>query len=154
VDDNTSKIYGISQNPNTRDYIMVLRDELSEKDNNQYADVEDEWYKSCQINDLRAIFTNWSSGNKNIDKFVQEKQLSLIKIVNRSSAIIFEWISYNQLDDIKVVYKGYFFTVCSAIWKDGPLHYKKKWMRESNKKVILKYLDDSKGLIDEFLYKV
>ena len=39
--------------------------------------------------------------------------------------IIFEWIPYNQFDDIKEIRKGDFATIYSAIWKGGPLYYNK-----------------------------
>ena len=39
--------------------------------------------------------------------------------------IVFEWIPYNQFNDIKEIGKSDFITVYSAIWRDGPLRYKK-----------------------------
>ncbi|CAB4473454.1 unnamed protein product [Rhizophagus irregularis] len=41
-----------------------------------------------------------------------------------------------------------------AIWEEGPLHYdvvEKKWMKESYKKVVLKYLSNLRNITDEFL---
>ena len=119
--DNIPKIYGISQNPDTKNYIII----------------QDILY--C------------SSGNKQIDKFIQEMQLK------RSSHgdIVFEWIPYNLLYDIKEISKGGFATIHSAIWKDGPLlYYNKEYTRVSNKEVVLKCLYNSQNITNEFLDEV
>ena len=43
----------------------------------------------------------------------------------------------------------------AAIWKDGPLYYnQKKWLRKMDKKVALKYFDNSNIITDEFFSKV
>jgi hypothetical protein len=53
---------------------------------------------------------------------------------------IFEWIPYNQFDEIKETGKNNSITAYSAIWKDGPLDYiYNKYKRDPNKEVALKY---------------
>jgi hypothetical protein len=52
------------------------------------------WCKSCQIDYLKNNCTNWTSRDKQIDYFNQDKQL------NASDFIILEWIPYNQFIDI------------------------------------------------------
>ena len=75
--------------------------------------------------------------------------------INQYSDIIFEWISYDQFENIKEVGRGGFAIVCSAVWKDGPLNYhKKKLKRAPNKKVALKYLFNSQDITNEFLNEV
>ena len=77
-------------------------------------------------------------------------------------SIVFEWIPYNQFNNIKVIGRGGFATVYSAIWKDGPLIYeydngKYKYTRKSykaNKKVALKCLHNSQNITNEFLNEV
>src|SRR5436853_502370 len=59
------------------------------------------------------------SGNKKVDNLIQEMQLK----IKNTEDIIFEWIPYNQFDNIKKINEGDFATIYSAIWKDGPLHY-------------------------------
>ena len=143
---NILKIYGISQNPDTNDYIMVLqyaKDEQCEKCGNQYTDITYKWCKLCQINEFKTKFTNWS-GNKEINYFIQEMQSQF-----DYSSFLFEWIPYNQFNNIKEIGKGHFTTVFSAIWRNGPLHYnksKKEWTRESNEVVVLKYLYNSQNI--------
>src|ERR1051326_3103194 len=88
------KVYGISQNPDSKDYIIVL---------------QDAFFKMCNY-----------SGNKKIDKLIQEMQL---KVKNLYYDIVFEWIPYNKFNNIEKISKGDFAMVYSAIWKDGPLNY-------------------------------
>src|ERR1051325_5094553 len=110
------KIYGISQNPNTKDYITI----------------QDVYY----------------SGNKVIDNLIKKMHLK----INSHSDIVFEWIPYNQLENIKEISKGDIATIYSAIWKDGPLYYnKKEHTRKSDIKVSLKCIHDSQNITDEFL---
>ncbi|UZO17122.1 uncharacterized protein OCT59_008483 [Rhizophagus irregularis] len=111
------KAYGISQNPDTKDYILVLNDII------------------------------WISGNKKIDDFIQEMQSN----IKEDDDIVFEWIPYNQLDNISEINKNDFMTVYSAIWKDGPLYFNcnnLKYTRDSCKEVALKCLHNSQDLIE------
>ena len=114
----------------------------------KYTDVYYKWCKPCQISNLKDNFENWTSGNKQIDDFIQEKQLK----INYYRDIIFEWIPYSQFNIVKEDRKDY-FTMHSAIWKDGPLCFERKWTRKSNKTVDLKCFYHSQN-IDEFLNEV
>jgi hypothetical protein len=115
IDNKFLVLYGISQNPDTNDYILV---------------------------------SNWTSGNEKIDGFIQKKQL----IINKYNDAVFEWIPYNQFNEIKKTGKSDLITAYSAIWKDGPLYKKDKWgmnyARNSNKEVALKCLHNSKDLTE------
>jgi hypothetical protein len=113
-------------------------------------DEDHKWCKSCHVNYLKNNFTNWTSGNEIIDNFIQMKQLN----IKTSYDLIFDWIPYNELVEIKEIGKGGFFV---AIWKEGSLHYdvvEKEWMKKSYKKVVLKYLSDSQNITDESLNEV
>ena len=70
--------------------------------------------------------------------------------------IVFEWVPYNQLDNIKEISKGDYATVHSAIWKNGPLYYdsKKEYTRKPDKEVKLKCLYNSQNTTNEILNKV
>jgi hypothetical protein len=74
--------------------------------------------------------------------------------------VIFEWIPYNQFYDMKVIGKGGFATVYSAIWKGGPMLYhhepKKEIKRVPDKKVALKCLYGSQNInkFNKFLDEV
>ena len=92
----------------------------------------------------------WTSGNKQIDDFIQKRQFKI------HTDVIFEWIPYNQFNDVELISKNDLITIYSAVWKNGPLYYdyfnKKEWKRESDKKVILKYF--LQNLVDELLNEV
>ncbi len=117
--------------------------------NKMYTSILFKWCRPCQIKDLKENFINWTSGNDKIDDFIQEKQLN----INNPQNTIFEWIPYNQFFVIEEIYKDDFFTIYSAKWKNGPLFWNKKYIRESDKKVTLKCLYNLQN-IDEFLIEV
>ena len=130
---------------------MLQIDTNCEKCGDGYTDIEDKWCKSCQINDLKKNFINWTSGNEIIDDLIQENQQN----IRGPNNTIFEWIPYNQLNNIKEMSIDNLY---SAIWKDGPLYYclhKKAYVRKSgNKKIILEYLYNSLIITNEFLDEV
>ncbi|CAB5389099.1 unnamed protein product [Rhizophagus irregularis] len=112
-------IYGISQDPKTNNYILVLA---------------------------------WISGNEKIDDFIWEMQSENSEIINNR---VFEWIPYNQFNEIKETGTNGHMAVYSAIWRDGPLYVKKEnYSRDSNKKVVLKCLNKSQQSIDSIINKV
>jgi hypothetical protein len=90
----------------------------------------------------------WKSGNEKIDDFIQEKQLEFIE----NDDIVFEWIPYDQFNEINKTGRSDLITVYTAIWKDGPLYYNEYnnnyYRRNSNKEVALKCLHNSKYPIE------
>jgi hypothetical protein len=78
---------------------------------------------------LKKNFINWTSGNTEIDDFIQKKQLKYYDI-------IFEWIQYNKLNSIEEIDENGF---TEAIWKDGLLYCYNKWIRISDLNVGLKF---------------
>jgi hypothetical protein len=111
------------------------------------------WCESCQMDDLKNNFINWTSENENIDNLIQEMQLK----ISYPEDIVFEWILYHQFSDFNEIKKSDFDTVYLAIWKDGPLNYdpnKYEYTRRQNTKVDLKYLHDSQNITNELLNKV
>jgi hypothetical protein len=97
---------------------------------------------------------NWISGNEKIDNFIQEMQLK----INDHDDIVFEWIPYNQFNEIKETCKNGSITVYSAIWKDGPLCYNTscndEYTRETNKEIALKYLHKSQNSVESLINEV
>src|SRR3954453_4514044 len=139
-------MYGITKNPDTKNYLMVFQNINCEECSKHKQ------CKLCQIDHL-SFFTNWNSGNKIIDNFIQEMQLKIDSDIN----MVFEWIPYNQFNYVKEIGKGGFAKVYLAKWKDGPLYYsdiKKEYTRNQNKKVALKCLYNSQSITDEFLNEV
>lgn len=117
------------------------------------------WCKPCQIKYFMKEFANWTSEDKKIDVFIQEKQFSIDKRDDK----IFEWIPYDRFNGVKEISDddlGDLVTMHSATWKDGPLYYeindneKRGWMRKSDERVNLKSLRNLKNNTDEFLNEV
>jgi hypothetical protein len=66
------------------------------------------WCKECYSKKFQQNFDNWTSWNKQIDKFIQESQLSA-----RTWFELLEWIPCNQLRNIKFLAQGGFSTIYS-----------------------------------------
>jgi hypothetical protein len=106
----------------------------------------------CNAIHFQQEFESWASGNDNIDKFIQNTQLSAH--YNAKEAL--EWIAYDRFCDIKSTTKR---NIYKADWIDG---YIDKWDNENqNWKriskymiVILKSLNDPKGVTLEFANEV
>ena len=100
-------------------------------------------------------FKNWTSGNHDIDKFIQKSQL---KATNYFEVI--EWVEYDRFEDVEYLAKGGFGTTYKAIWKDGYIYCwdsrNNQWERyneyhKQGQPVALKYLHDSQNITIEFL---
>jgi hypothetical protein len=106
----------------------------------------------CEAMHFQQNFKNWTSGNKYIDKFIQDTQLSAHD--NKQEAL--EWIPYDRLCNIKHIEK---IGVYSANWIDGCIciwsNINQKWTRiNENMIVTLKSLNDPKNVTLEFTNEV
>ena len=113
-----------------------------------------DWCKACNAKHFQQNFENWTSGNVDIDKFIQDTQLS----ANYSSRVL-EWIPYDKFCDIKYITKGGFGKVYKANWIDGYIdswdNNNQDWVRHrSDMFVALKSLDNSKNVTLEFINEV
>ncbi|CAG8794155.1 7261_t:CDS:1 [Cetraspora pellucida] len=113
-----------------------------------FTDPTYEWCQPCNSKHLKDDFEKWTSGNSNIDKFLQEAQLSA-----NSLRKVMVWIPYHRLTDIEYITEGGYGTVYSAIWLDGPISrwHNDSWMYFGKLKVGLKILDRSSDLSINFL---
>ena len=87
------------------------------------------------INIEKAVKNNSESSALKINNFIQEMQLKIDSYYN----IIFEWIPYNQFDNIKEIGKDGLFIIYSAIWNNSQLYYdiyKKKYKRANTSRLI------------------
>ncbi len=131
------------------------------------------WCRACNSKRFQQNFNNWSSGNDDIDKFIQNIQISSNKYK------ILEWIPYNRFYEVEhlssteyLAMEGYFLQICgfgtmSAIyrarWKDGFINNwdqsndrwkiirrkRIRWKRIcQNELVILKILNNSQDIIN------
>lgn len=127
---------------------------------NTYKD----WCQECNSQRFQKDFSNWTSGNKFIDNFIQKSQLRA-----RNNNEVMEWIPYNRFKDIKFLAQGGFSTVFKAIWLDGAIekwdYENQQWYRQVHLSddpddpdngipVVLKSLDNSSNMSEDFLYEV
>ena len=108
----------------------------------------------CNTKHFQQNFEKWSSGNVDINKFIQEAQLS----ANYKYKVL-EWIPYDRFYDIEYIAKGGFGKVYRANWIDGYIlnwdNQNQNWERyDSNKFVALKSLNNSKNVTLEFIKEV
>ena len=110
------------------------------------------WCQSCNSKHFQQDFNKWTSGNKEIDEFIQNFQLNATNLFE-----VLEWIPYDRFENIKYLAEGGFGTVYKAEWIDG---YIKSWNIDQNKwiryelDVVLKCLNDSQNLATDFLQEV
>ena len=95
----------------------------------------------CIRNYLKAKFSNWTSGNNDIDDLIQKCQMESLgpnKIV--------EWIPYKNLQNIEYLTKGGCSEIYTADWIDGDYFEwdpkEQQLKRYGTKKVILKKLEN------------
>ena len=68
----------------------------------------------CVRNYLKAKFSNWTSGNNDVDNLIQKCQMETLK-----PNMIVEWIPYSNLQNIKYLTKGGCSEIYTANWVDG-----------------------------------
>ena len=68
----------------------------------------------CVRNYLKANFSNWTSGNDDIDNLIQKCQMETL-LPNT----VVEWIPYNNLQNIKYLTKGGCSEIYTAAWING-----------------------------------
>jgi hypothetical protein len=109
---------------------------------------------TCYAKYFQQNFKNWTSSNNDIDKFIQDTQLS-----NCYAGNVLEWIPYDKFYDIKYIAKGGFVKVYRENWIDGNIidwdDYNQNWKRiGQNMLVALKSLNNSKKVTLEFMNEV
>ncbi|GBB88559.1 hypothetical protein RclHR1_01510010 [Rhizophagus clarus] len=138
-----NRLYGITQNPKTKNYMMVL------------SDVCKKCNCVCNAIYFQQNFESWASGNNDIDKFIRNTQLLAHNNVRKA----LEWIPYNRFEYVEYVAKGGFGKVYKASWIDGYIkNWNDKyqnWEREGqNMLVALKSLNKSKNATLKFLNEI
>ncbi|RHZ57036.1 hypothetical protein Glove_395g49 [Diversispora epigaea] len=111
-----------------------------------------DWCHPCNAKRFQNEFDKWTSGDRDIDKFIQQMQLN----ANEYPKII-EWIPFDRLENITYLAKGGFGTVYKAKWLDGFIYFwdydLKNWERSWKRDVCLKSLDNSTNK-NEFLQEI
>src|SRR3954451_23235489 len=112
------------------------------------------WCEICDIAILKENFRNWTSGNSKIDEFIRYTQLN-----SNENMDYLEWIDFDQFELVKNINKrGAFSSMYSAVWLEGPRwkldEAAEVWTRNGPIKVILKRLDNSYNIGQEFIDQV
>jgi hypothetical protein len=117
--------------------------------------------RSCNSRHFQQNFKNWTSGNNEVDKFIQKAQLKA-----KEYEEILEWIEYDRFENVEYLAKGGFGTIYKAIWKDGYIlewdSENNQWERNKNLEgdvyenfpVVLKCLHNSQNTTAKFLREV
>ena len=114
----------------------------------------DTWsHQSCNAKRFQQNFKNWTSGNNDIDEFIQNAQLKA-----KNDKEVLEWIEYGRFENIKYLAERGFGTTYKAIWKDGNIvgwnYENNQWDRFGKKNIALKCLNNSQNITVEFLREV
>ena len=111
-----------------------------------------DWCQPCNAKRFKENFKNWTSGNKDIDEFMQNSQLNAVYCLK-----CLEWIPFEKFQNVTYITRGGFGKIYSANWPEGYISEwdieNQKWKRSSIK-VALKSSDNSSCLSTEFLNEV
>jgi hypothetical protein len=112
------------------------------------------WCHECNARHFQQNFNNWTSGNDNIDKLIQNTQLSAVW-----NNKLLEWIPFDRFTDIEYIDKGGFCNVYKAKWIDGRIQNwdikNQNWNRShQNEFVALKSLNNSENVTFEYIKEV
>src|SRR5947209_8716419 len=95
------------------------------------------WCQPCNSKHFQQNFKNWTSGNSDVDKLIQESQLNA-----ENYREVLEWIEYDRFENIEYITKGGFGKIYKAIWKDGFIcrwdYETNRWYKWGNMSVALK----------------
>ncbi|RGB25717.1 kinase-like domain-containing protein [Rhizophagus diaphanus] len=110
------------------------------------------WCQPCNAKRFKDNFKNWTSGNKDIDEFIQQSQLNAVYYTK-----YLEWIPFENFENITYITRGGFGKIYSAEWPEGYIFSwdieNQKWKRYKIK-VALKSLDNSSCISTEFLNEI
>ncbi|RIB19058.1 kinase-like domain-containing protein [Gigaspora rosea] len=112
------KVYGITQNISTNNYMLVFEEfglkRCKEHGICKLCEIYNTSPAWCQTCDPKSVLHGWTSGNEDVDNCIKSFQ----RRGSRYDEII-EWIPYEDLDDVEVIGEGGFSVVYSAKWKKG-----------------------------------
>jgi hypothetical protein len=100
------------------------------------------WCQPCNAKRFENNFKNWTSGNKEVDEFIQQSQLNAVYYKK-----CLEWISFEEFQNITYITEGGFGKIYLAEWLEGHIEYwnieNQKWYRHNWDKYALKSLNSS-----------
>ncbi|GBB99330.1 hypothetical protein RclHR1_03490012 [Rhizophagus clarus] len=82
------------------------------------------WCQICEAQTFQDDFSNWTSGDKDLDELIKNSQLNATKPNS-----YFEWVNYNRFENIIQIIKGSYCEIYKATWLDG---IREKWDNETH----------------------
>ena len=127
---NDEKTYAIKEINKNYDKIKIMDNEGTRRicENCNQKCLATLFCEFCVQNYLKANFSNWTSGNNDIDNLIQKCQIETLR-----PNVIVEWIPYNNLQNIEYLTKGGFSEIYTANWIDGRCY---EW--DSNKQQLIR----------------
>src|SRR5437870_169411 len=82
---------------------LILNEKLKERykcyglcEECKQPNIHYDWCQNCNAKHFQQNFKNWTSGNYDIDKFIQNAQLNA-----KSQSKVLEWIEYDRFENIE-----------------------------------------------------
>jgi hypothetical protein len=109
----------------------------------------------CNAMHFQWKFIDWTSGDNDIDIFIQDSQLSAHNDIKKA----LEWIPYNRFYNISYIAEGKLNKMYEANWIDGYINKwnydNQDWKRnQPNMPVFLKICNNPASITLEFINKV
>ncbi|CAG8493332.1 18457_t:CDS:2 [Acaulospora morrowiae] len=112
------------------------------------------WCQYCNSEHFQMNFSHWSSGNKELDNFIQMAQR---RATNARS--ILEWIEYDKFKNVTHLADGGNSSVFTANWPQGPIRawdvtaktWERGWPQMESDVIILKRIKNSNKVTSDFL---
>src|SRR5437764_2462141 len=96
---------------------LILNDELKDRykqhglcEECKQPNTGDYWCQSCNVKRFQQNFKIWSSGNHDIDKYIQNVQLKA-----KDYREILEWIEYDRFENVEYLAMGDLGSVYKAL---------------------------------------
>jgi hypothetical protein len=112
------------------------------------------WCQPCNAKRFKDNFKNWTSGNKDVDEFIQQSQLNAVHFSK-----CLEWVPFEKFQNVTYITEGGFGKIYSAKWPGGYIESwdieNQRWHRYQNyDKYVLKSLNNSSDISSDFLNEV
>ncbi|RHZ64798.1 hypothetical protein Glove_320g47 [Diversispora epigaea] len=131
----------------------MLSDKICQECYRVFTEFDERWCKPCNSKHFQYDFNKWTSGNNEIDKFIQDSQLNA-----DNKCKVIEWIPYHRLKSIEEMAKGGFGTIYKAKWNGRILRWDPdllRWVRSNKRDVALKKFDNKfASLNEDFLNEI
>ncbi|GBC07522.1 hypothetical protein RclHR1_07500007 [Rhizophagus clarus] len=143
---NDEKTYAVKLLTENYDYYKVVYNSGTKRicENCNQGCLATLYCEYCVRNYLKDNFSNWTSGNDDIDNLIQKCQMESLGPAN-----IVEWFPYNNIKNIKYLTKGGFSEIYTADWIEGEYEgwdsETQQLKRLGNHKVVLKSLENVKS---------